>query len=286
MVTHVEPVRQVQRLLAQAIPLANALEAREVYDGAGTAVAIIDSGVDYTHPRLGGGGFPNEKVVGGYDTGNNDGDPMPAGDDAHGTCCAGIAAGDLGTVGDYIGGVASGAKIIALKFSTDEGFMFNDAALAAWDWCITHSNDDPEHPIKVMSNSWALWGVPFDDPVEADAYAPAFTAAANTAVAAGITIMAGSGNDGFAGQGITWPAAMSKVISVGAVYDTTDTVTGYSNTADNLDILAPADPIYTTDIVGPDGYDPCDYYPVFQWNIRILSFRSRCCRRSAVCGFT
>jgi hypothetical protein len=56
---------------------------------------------------------------------------------------------------------------------------------------------------------------------------------------------------------------MSKVISVGAVYDTTDQVAGYSNTAAILDILAPADPMYTTDIVGPGGYSFGDYYPFF-----------------------
>jgi len=262
LVAHIEPVRYVQCLLAQAIPLANALEARQLYDGTGIAVAIIDSGVDYSHPRLGGGGFPNNKVIGGYDTGDNDNDPMPV-DEAHGTCCAGIAAGDLGTVGDYIGGVAPNAKIYALKMTTDAGLWPTDSAVASWDWCVTHHNDDPDNPIKVMSNSWALWGVPFNDPVQADAYSPALTVAADSAVAAGIIIFAGSGNDGFAGDGITWPSAMSKVISVGAVYDTTDTVTGYSNTADNLDILAPADPVYTTDIVGLDGYDPGDYYPYF-----------------------
>jgi hypothetical protein len=43
---------------------------------------------------------------------------------------------------------------------------------------------------------------------------------------------------------------MSNIISVGALYDTTGKVTGYSNTSENLDIFAPADPVYTTDIVG------------------------------------
>ncbi|HEW78577.1 MAG TPA: hypothetical protein ENH34_01225, partial [Phycisphaerales bacterium] len=263
LVAHIEPVRYVQPTLAQAIPLANALASRQKYNGTGIAVAIIDTGVDYTHPRLGAGGFPNEKVIGGYDTGENDNDPMPVGE-AHGTACAGIAGGDLGTVGDYIGGVAYNAKIYALKASIDyAGFFSNDALLAAWDWCVTHRNDDPNNPIKVMSNSWGMPGLPFNDPAAADAYSPGMTTAAETAVAAGITILAASGNDYFAGDGISWPAAMSNVISVGAVYDTTDKVTDYSNTAEILDILAPADPVYTTDIVGPDGSDSGDYYPYF-----------------------
>ena len=50
---------------------------------------------------------------------------------------------------------------------------------------------------------------------------------------------------------------------MGAVYDTTDQVTDYSNTAAILDILAPADPMYTTDIIGVEGYDPGDYFPYF-----------------------
>ncbi|MCX5634073.1 MAG: S8 family serine peptidase, partial [Phycisphaerae bacterium] len=261
-VAHIEPVRTVHPALAQAIPLANALDTRPIYNGSGVSVAIVDSGVDYTHPRLGGGGFPNSKVIGGYDTGNNDTDPMPVGE-AHGTCCAGIAAGLLGTVGDYIGGVAYNAKIYALKLTTDEGIWPTDSTLAAWDWCITHRNDNPANPIRAMSNSWGVPGYPINNAADADAFSPAHTTAAQTAVDAGIAILAASGNDGFAGQGISWPSAMSNVISVGAVYDTTDRVTEYSNTANILDILAPADPVYTTDIVGAGGYNPGDYYPYF-----------------------
>ena len=272
-VTHIEPVRTVYPMTAQGIPLMNALNTRGVYNGQGISVAIVDSGVDYTHPRLGGGSFPNNKVIGGYDFGDNDGNPMP-GSVAHGTCCAGIAAGSLGTVGDYIGGVAYNAKIYALKVGQGTVDAFNtDATLAAWDWCITHKNDNPANPIKVISNSWG-GGVPINDPAVADAYSPAHTTTAQTAVDAGITILAASGNDGSEGQGISWPAAMSNVISVGAVYDAVfvsqacgvptqpDKVTCYSNTADILDILAPSENAYTTDIVGTGGV-PGDYNPYF-----------------------
>ncbi|MGD8499366.1 MAG: right-handed parallel beta-helix repeat-containing protein, partial [Phycisphaerales bacterium] len=261
-VAHIEPVRRVYPMLAQSLPLANALEVRQSYDGTGIAIAIADSGVDYTHPMLGGGGFPNTKVIGGYDTAMNDRDPMPV-VEPHGTACAGIAAGSLGVFGDYIGGVAPNAKIYALKIGTDAGALTTNAALAAWDWCITHRNDDPANPIKAISNSWGIYSLPFDDPVVADAFSPAFTHAADTAVGLGITILASSGNDGFPGWGISWPSAISKVISVGAVFDTTDLVTGYSNTGDMLDILAPADPMYTLDIVGPAGYTAGDYFPFF-----------------------
>ncbi|MHB0945936.1 MAG: S8 family serine peptidase [Sedimentisphaerales bacterium] len=261
-VAHIEPVRTVRPMLAQAIPLANAMGIRPVYNGSGISIAIVDSGVDYNHPRLGGGGFPNSKVIGGYDTGDRDNDPAPS-DEAHGTACAGIAAGGLGTVGDYIGGVAYNAKIYALKLSADDGAWPTDSTLAAWDWCLTHKNDSVANPILAVSNSWGMYSNPIDNSADADTYSPAHTATAQRLVNAGITILAASGNDGFAGEGIAWPSAMSNVISVGAVYDTTDEVTEYSNTADILDILAPADPVYTTDIVGARGYSSGDYYPYF-----------------------
>ncbi|KKK66287.1 hypothetical protein LCGC14_2965620, partial [marine sediment metagenome] len=109
LVAFIEPVRELEFSLAQAIPLANALETRPVFDGSGVSVAIVDSGVDYTHPRLGGGFFPNDKVIGGYDTAEDDADPMPAGV-AHGTACAGIAAGDLGEFEDYIGAAGDSSQ--------------------------------------------------------------------------------------------------------------------------------------------------------------------------------
>ena len=53
-------------------------------------IAIMDSGVDLQHADL------SLNIVGGYDIigdgYNTDTDPSPTGDDAHGTCCAGVAA--------------------------------------------------------------------------------------------------------------------------------------------------------------------------------------------------
>ena len=274
-VAHIEPVRTMHYALAQGLPLMNAFDTRTQYSGTGISIAIVDSGVDYRHPQLGGGIFPNSKVVGGYDTGENDGDPMPFGE-AHGTNCAGISAGLVGMVNDYIGGVAPNAKIYALKGSRDSGALYTNDLIAAWDWCITHKNDNPQNPIMVISNSWG--GGIYSSAVEADADNPSMVISARTAKLAGITVLAASGNDGFIG-GISAPAALSDVISVGAVYDASiggaafvnctdsqtaaDKVTCYSNTADFLDILAPSHNAYTTDIVGPSGYSSGDYYAQF-----------------------
>ncbi len=260
MVAHIEPVRTFYPMLAQGLPLMNALATRTTFNGQGISIAIVDSGVDYTHPMLGGGGFPNSKVIGGYDTGENDADPMPVGE-AHGTCCAGLAAGSLGTVGDYIGGVACNAKIYALKASFDDsGYFFDDDILAAWDWCLSHKNDDPQNPILTISNS--LGGEKYSSAEDADRDYPAYVKAVRKLVAAEITILAASGNEHYT-DGIAVPAAMSDVISIGAVDDITDEVLNYSNTGNILDILAPSEQAYTTDITGTDGYSTGDYYPYF-----------------------
>ena len=122
---------------------------------------------------------------------------------------------DVFYVGDYVGGVAYGAKLYALKISYGStGSAFNDDMAAAWDWCITHQNDDPANPIMVISTSFG-GGRYFGS---CDSAYASMTIAANNAVAAGITLLVSSGNDGYC-DSIGWPACISSVISVGAVYD-------------------------------------------------------------------
>jgi len=277
--------------LAQGIPLMNASAVRNSHNGSGVSIAICDTGIDYRHPRLGGGGFPNSKVIGGYDCGDNDNDPMDA--HGHGTACAGIAAGDLGTFGDYIGGTAYNAKLYAVKIAFgSSGTAFSSDMIEGWEWCITHQNDDPDNPILIISTSFG--GSKFSNYCDSDA--PAMTIAAANAVAAGITIFASAGNDGYCGA-MGWPACISHVISVGAVYDAAfgpnyscvsidscadklptsgcstgwyaiddtveDMVASYSNSAFFLGVFAPCNAAYTTDILAAGGYSPGDYYSNF-----------------------
>lgn len=290
-VVAIEPDVEVPANLAQGLPLMGAMTYRSQYDGTGVSIAICDSGIDYLHPKLGGGAFPNSKVIGGYDVGENDADPAPdSPGSAHGTACAGIAAGDLGASGDYIGGVAPGAKLYALKIVTasSPGSSSTGAIAAAWDWCVTHKNDDLNNPILVISTSFS--GGRFY--ATCDGAWPAVTAAANNAVAAGITVFGSVGNDGYC-DSISSPACNTNVISVGAVYDSgfgtyfpcvdpvscvpktfdscpyatdvtaADKVTSYSNSASFLALLAPANRAYTTDISGGGGYTGSDYTTSF-----------------------
>jgi hypothetical protein len=76
--------------------------------GDGVLIGILDTGIDYTHPDLGGGFGPGFKVIGGIDFVNGDYDPMD--DENHGTHVAGIAAAD----GAGLKGVAPHAKLLAV----------------------------------------------------------------------------------------------------------------------------------------------------------------------------
>ena len=268
--------------LAQGIPLMNASTPRISYNGSGLSVAICDTGIDYTHPRLGGGGFPNSKVIGGHDCGDNDNNPMDA--DGHGTACAGIAAGELGAVGNYIGGVAYSARLYAVKISHGTGgSAYTSDMIEGWEWCITHQNDDPSNPIMIISTSFG-GGRYFNT---CDSTSIAMTTAAANAVSAGMTLFVSSGNDGYC-DSIEWPSCISHVISVGAVYDAdlgrnppsgyvgcikngscagtpgppcdekwyldepanADQVTTYSNSSSFLDLFAPSNWATTTELGG------------------------------------
>ncbi|MHC5116230.1 MAG: S8 family serine peptidase, partial [Planctomycetota bacterium] len=278
-VLSVQPVVQVSKFTAQGLPLLNAIRTRGIYDGTGISIAIVDDAIDYTHPNLGGGGFPNAKVIGGYDFGNDDPDPAPVlpGDiQAHGTSVAGVAGGSVDLLAeDYIGGAAPGAKIYALKFSNDlNGGLTNDGGVASWDWCITHQYDDPENPILVINNSWGV-GIEIDSESVADALFPAEAMAAARCVQAGMTVVVSAGNSFFT-NGIGLPAANSNTIAVGAVSDAAGVIdnTGfvapavgyvmpYSNSGSLLDLFAPAEEGYTLDIVGEDGYEEDEWMPTF-----------------------
>jgi subtilisin family serine protease len=88
---------KVEAFLSQSVPL---IKADQVWNtlaktGKGIIVAIVDTGIDYTHPDLGGCIGPTCKVIGGYDFINNDANPMD--DHGHGTHVAGIVAAN-GTV--------------------------------------------------------------------------------------------------------------------------------------------------------------------------------------------
>ena len=101
--------------------------------GAGQTVVLIDQGVDYNHPAL-GGGFGN-KVVDSWNFDTGSWDVFPYDNNAHGTGSAGEVAGNQRVVnGLTYQGIAPGVKLVALKASGSWHVK------QAFDWVIAHKS--------------------------------------------------------------------------------------------------------------------------------------------------
>jgi subtilisin family serine protease len=123
-----EPWGAQAKLIGQDLAAAN----YPTLTGAGQTIAIIDSGVDYNHPALGGGIGSSYKVIAGYDFASYDADPM-SDTFAHGTGAAGIAAADAYVYKGYrYQGIAPDANIVALRENGTSGVK------AALEWVLAN----------------------------------------------------------------------------------------------------------------------------------------------------
>src|SRR5436190_11266020 len=123
---------------AQLVNQDEAASAHSAITGAGTTVAVIDTGIDYSIAALGGGFGKGKKVIGGYDFYQNDSDPMD--NDGHGTMVAGVIAASEYTVnGVTYRGVAPDAKLVALRVGT-ESSISDDNIERALQWVIKNHN--------------------------------------------------------------------------------------------------------------------------------------------------
>jgi subtilisin family serine protease len=161
--------------------------------GQGIKVAIIDTGIDYTHPDLGGCLGTGCKVAGGYDFVNNDNDAMD--DHGHGTHVAGIVAAN-----GAIRGVAPGATLFSYKVLDGSGTGTWDNVIAAISQAIR------DEQVDVINLSLGGIGGGPDDPV---------AQAVNNAVDAGVTVVVAAGNEGQY-RTITSPGVAAKAVTVGA----------------------------------------------------------------------
>ena len=128
-------------------PIVGAAAARQQYgvDGTGMTVAVIDTGVDYNNPALGGGFGPGAKVVAGYDFATNTPDPL-ATSSQHGTAVAGlIGSGDPNNLG-----VAPGVKIVALRVTGSDNTASLSSIASALQWVI---NNHSQYNITVVNMS-------------------------------------------------------------------------------------------------------------------------------------
>jgi subtilisin family serine protease len=193
--------------------------------GAGVTVAIIDTGIDYTHPALGGGFGPGFKVKGGWDFVNNDADPFD--DNGHGTHVAGIVAGQS----DVITGVAPDVTLIAYKVLGANGSGNESNVMAAIERAADPNQDgNTADHADVANLSLGGPGNP-DDPA---------SRAIDNATAAGVTFAVAAGNSGGTGNNyhsIGSPGTARGAITVGAT-DVTDFIASFSSRGPNMKDIA------------------------------------------------
>ncbi|MCK4550553.1 MAG: S8 family serine peptidase [Candidatus Aenigmarchaeota archaeon] len=258
-VLRVEEDKKVHAFLQQSGPLINANDSwnKQItgtnITGKGETVCVIDTGIDYTHPDLGGCLGVTCKVVGGYDYVNNDSDPMD--DENHGTHVAGIIAAS-GTVM----GVAPDAKLVALKALDSTGSGYDSDVMAAIDWCVSNAST---YNISVISMSL---GGDAQYTSYCDGLQSAMASYINSAIANNISVVVATGNDAN-DTGVSSPACIENSTRVGATYDANigsapfssctdsstavDKITCYTNRGVNFTdmLLAPGGAIYST-IIG------------------------------------
>lgn len=238
--------KQLDTFMHEAAPLAGGGVAREFFGitGAGVGVAIVDSGIDGTHPDV---SYPqrtiqNVKVLLGDMANAEAGLPstqivvaenLPDTDTSsgHGTHVAGIAGGDGSARPGYWVGMAPKSNLIGV--STGEAIVIVNA-LEGFDYVLTHQQ---QYNIRVVNNSWGSTGdfVP-TDPVNV---------ASKILHDNGITVVFAAGNEG-PGENTMNPYAVAPwVIGVGAVAKDGMSLAGFSS------VGVPGDPLKHPTLVAP-----------------------------------
>jgi hypothetical protein len=195
--------------------------------GAGTVIAILDTGVDFTHPDLQG------KLLDGADFVKDDPDNCPGAQDeqGHGTHVAGIAAAVTNN-GVGVAGTATDAQILPVR-------VLNDRGEGERDWIvegIRYAADQGAHVISMSLGQAPIFG---------QMPQPAFEQAVNYAWSKGSVIVAAAGNEST--PACSYPAAADNSVCVAAT-DRRRAPSAYSN--------FPNDPDGTVGVRAPGGSGP------------------------------
>ena len=197
------------------------------FKGQGIKVAVIDTGIDNSHPDFSGRITAGVSCVDYQNNGytNNYFDKI-----GHGTHVAGIIAANDNSIGCI--GVASQVQLyIAKVFDLNNigqpigGSDFDVAA--AIRWAVENEVDIINMSLGSDMGSYNLY------------------LACEEAVEAGILLVASAGNEALQGNMASFPAAYGIVIGVGAT-DQSNNRANFSNYGGYVDVVAPGDGIYST----------------------------------------
>jgi len=205
------------------MPMIHAPTAWDTTTGsASVTVAVVDTGVDSTHPDLSG------KVVAGYNFVANSTNTTD--DQSHGTFVSSIIAANSNN-GAGIAGVCWACKIMPVKVldSTGSGSSYNVAA--GIDWAVAHG-------AQVINLS-----------LGASSGVSALQTSVDNAWAAGVIVVAASGNSN---GPVLYPAAYSNAIAVGSV-NSSGVKSSFSSYGPELDLMAPGETVIGA-LCGCHGY--------------------------------
>lgn len=190
--------------------------------GAGVDIAILDTGIDYTHPELA------DNYVGGYDFVYGDNDPFENVNN-HGTHVAGIIAGAENGTG--IIGVAPAANLFSVRVLDSGGFGSLSWILEGIEWAVLNGMD-------VVNMS--LEGMSFQSLEDA----------CNNAFNSGVLLVGAAGNT--FGADVRYPAGYDSVIAVTST-DSLDNRSDFSPVGDQIELAAPGTDVLSSFVGGGYG---------------------------------
>ncbi|MGW0609043.1 S8 family serine peptidase [Streptomyces sp. NPDC002788] len=212
------------------------------YDGKGVKVAVLDTGIDATHPDVKGKILKAKDFSGSGSTDDRQG---------HGTHVASTIVGSGAKSGGKYKGVAPGAELLAGKVLDDTGFGDDSDIIAGMQWAVAQG-------AKVVNMSLGNVDTPGVDPME--------KAVNDLSASSGTLFVIAAGNSGPSDTTVGSPGSAAAALTVAAV-DRDDEVASWSSrgpTADGRlkpDIAAPGvDVIAAKAAHGTEGNDEAPGY--------------------------
>ncbi len=184
--------------------------------GRGIKVAVLDTGIDWTHPDL----APNFKGGVSFVPGET---PMDG--HSHGTHCAGTIGAAMN--GSGVVGVAPEAWLYAVKVLSNTGS-------GNWSWLISGLSWCVQNRIHIASMSLGGGGAPV-----------ALETMCNAAFGAGVLLVAAAGNSGPGMNTVGQPGKYKTVIAVSAI-DSANVIATFSSRGPEVELSAPGVQVLST----------------------------------------